>query len=84
VEKYGTAAQVTDDNIIRCMRFACWVTNATATHSEYEILTVFPRQQWVRERASVLTVYVQCRPCLCNTSNDAVRISRYPASTALG
>ena len=32
LEKYGTAIQITDDNIIRHMRFACWVTEATDTH----------------------------------------------------
>jgi hypothetical protein len=54
VEKYGTAGQATDDNIIRRMRFACWITKAEDTHSEYVILTDFPRQQWLRERAPVL------------------------------
>jgi hypothetical protein len=54
VEKYGKAGQATDDNIIRRMRFACWITKATETHSEYVILTAFPRQQWLRERASSL------------------------------
>jgi hypothetical protein len=43
VEKYGTARQATDDNIIRRMRFACWVTKATDTHSEYVILIAFHR-----------------------------------------
>jgi hypothetical protein len=38
---------------IRRMRFACWITKATDTHSEYVILIAFPRQQWLRERASV-------------------------------
>jgi hypothetical protein len=37
VEKHGTARQATDDNTIRRMRFACWITNATDTHSEYAI-----------------------------------------------
>jgi hypothetical protein len=46
VEKYGRAIQATDDNIIQPMRFVCWVTKATDTHSEYVILIVFPRQQW--------------------------------------
>jgi hypothetical protein len=31
VEKYGTASQATDDNIIRRMRFAYWITKATDT-----------------------------------------------------
>jgi hypothetical protein len=38
VEKYGTAGQATDGNIIRRMRFACWITEATDTHSEYVVL----------------------------------------------
>jgi hypothetical protein len=35
VEKYRIAGQATDDNIIWCMRFECWLTNATDTHSLY-------------------------------------------------
>ena len=27
-------------------RIACWITNATSTHSEYVILNAFPLQQW--------------------------------------
>jgi hypothetical protein len=50
-EKYGTARQTTDDNIIRRMRFACWITEATDTHSEYVIRITFRRQKWLRERA---------------------------------
>jgi hypothetical protein len=33
---------------------ACWITNATSTHSEYVILMIFPLQKWLLERASVL------------------------------
>jgi len=40
------------------MRIACWITNATYTHSEYVILIAFPRQEWLRERAPVLRLYV--------------------------
>jgi hypothetical protein len=36
------------------MRTACWITKATDTHSEYVILIAFRRQQWLRERASIL------------------------------
>jgi hypothetical protein len=54
VEKYGTAGQATDENIIRRMRFACWINKATDTHSECVILVAFPRQQWLRERVSML------------------------------
>jgi hypothetical protein len=57
VEKYASARQATDDSIIQRMRFACWITKATGTHSEYVILLAFARQQWLRERASVLRLY---------------------------
>jgi len=40
------------------MRTACWITKATHTHththSEYVIVIAFARQQWLRERASML------------------------------
>ena len=54
MEEYGTARQVIDDNIIRRMRVACWITKATDTHSEQVIFIVFAVQQWLCERASVL------------------------------
>jgi len=35
VEKYGTARQVTDDNIIWHIHFACWITMARIqTHTQ--------------------------------------------------
>ena len=37
----GRARQNTDDNITRCVRFECWITKATNTHSEYVILFAF-------------------------------------------
>ena len=42
VVKYGTAGQATDDNIIQRMRFACWISKATDTHSEYVMFISFP------------------------------------------
>jgi hypothetical protein len=35
--------QATYDNIIRHMRFECWIIKATDTDSEYVILIAFPR-----------------------------------------
>ena len=35
MEKYGTARQATDDNIIRCKLFGCWINNATNENLEY-------------------------------------------------
>jgi hypothetical protein len=43
------------------MRFACWITKATDTHTEYVILIALPRQQWLRERATMLRyIYIAC------------------------
>jgi hypothetical protein len=53
-ERYGTARQATDNNIIRRMRVSCWITKATNTRSEDIILTAFPRQQCLRERTTIL------------------------------
>jgi hypothetical protein len=42
-------------------RITCWLAKATNTPSEYIILIVFQRQQWLRERASVLDyTYIVC------------------------
>jgi len=64
VEKYYRAGQATDDNITRRMCFACWTntTTDTNTHSQYTILIAFPRQQWLRERTSMLCY--TCFACL--------------------
>jgi hypothetical protein len=60
VEKYGRARRATDENIIRNKRFLCRVTKATNTQKEYFILLAFPRQQRLRESASVLSLYAYC------------------------
>jgi len=62
VEKYGRAEQATDHNIKRGTRIACRMTKATYTHSECVIL-LFRRQQWFRERTSVLLLCVHCLSC---------------------
>jgi hypothetical protein len=51
VEIWGAARQAADDNKIRRMCFACWITKAT----EYLIFLAFPRQQWLSEGASRLS-----------------------------
>jgi hypothetical protein len=40
VERYSRDRQATDVNIIRRVDFACWVTKATDTHSEYAIIII--------------------------------------------
>jgi len=43
------------------MRVACWVSKATKTHPEYLILTAFPPQKWLQERASMIRcTYIVC------------------------
>jgi hypothetical protein len=42
VEKYGGATQVTDDNITRRTRSACWITKTTHTHTQKTCDTTAP------------------------------------------
>ena len=65
MEKYDRAGQATDDNVIWRMRFARWINKATDTHTrtEYVILMAFPQKKWLRERASMLYLYVHCLSC---------------------
>jgi hypothetical protein len=64
VEKCCSAGEATDDTVTQLMRFACLITKATNTHSEYIILIAFPQQQWLRERASMLRyAYIACLVC---------------------
>ena len=61
MEKYGTAGQVTDENITRRMRIAFWVTKAKYT--EYVKRTDFPRQQRQSERAPMSRLYAHYTCC---------------------
>jgi len=55
VEKYGTASQAANDNIIRRMRYSCWITKARIqTHTHNFIYTMILRQDIFRESNSVL------------------------------
>ena len=74
MEKYGKARQTTDDIIIRRMRFTSRITKATNTHSTYVILIALPRQEWLRERVSMVRytfiaclVYYECVSLQVNT-----------------
>ena len=53
-KKCDRARQAKDDNVIWRMRFVCWMTNVTDTHSEHVLLIAFPLQQRLHERTSVL------------------------------
>jgi hypothetical protein len=60
VEKYCSAEDVTDQNKLRCMHFACWVTQATNTLLDYVIIIDFPRQQRLCEGALIIRLYINC------------------------
>jgi hypothetical protein len=58
MEKYSRAGHAKADNIIQGMHFACWITKATDTNSEYVILLAFAQKQWLRESASIFHVHI--------------------------
>jgi hypothetical protein len=49
--------------ITRRMRMACWTPKATKIRSEYVIRFIFPPQQWLHERASMLRSCAHCLSC---------------------
>ena len=64
------------------MRIACWIPNATNTHthSEYVLLIAFLLQQWLHEHTSMLgstysACLVSCPPRVTNSLY--VRLSHY-------
>jgi hypothetical protein len=50
---YGKSRQAIDENILRRISIACWITMVTHKRSASFILIVFPLQQLLRERAIV-------------------------------
>jgi hypothetical protein len=68
VEKYGTAGEATDDNMV-CVHFTLCTWGYKYTLSEYVILIAFPQQQWLHKCVSTLHyTYTACliifTPCL--------------------
>jgi hypothetical protein len=63
VKKYDRAGQVTDDNIIWHMPFACWITKATDTHSEYvntDLLHFCGNNGFVNAPQCYVYMYIAC------------------------
>jgi len=58
VEKCGRAEQVKGDNMIRRMRFACWITKATTTHSEYIILLFHSKNVYANTSQCYIYTYI--------------------------
>ena len=63
VEQYDGGRQAAGDSVLRGMRFACWVTKAINTHSQYVILTDFSAATMVPRRRLNITFYVRCLSC---------------------
>ena len=64
VKKYVRTRQDRDGRIIRRMLITWWITKVADRHSEYAILTAFPRRRWFREHSSLLPLYLQYIACL--------------------
>jgi hypothetical protein len=62
-KKCGTAGQATDENIIWCMCFACYVTKATDTNSEYVIYLHIPTAKMdSRKRLNITVIRTSTLP----------------------
>jgi len=59
-KKNGTATQDTADNITKHTWFACWINKAKDIKSEYVIHIAFRRHKRLRERPSLLGLYIHC------------------------
>ena len=70
MEKYDTARQATDDNLIRRMRFASWIHKATDTHVEYVTVIPFALQQWLYEQATLLHLYLHFLSLFLNSHSS--------------
>jgi len=58
MEKQGTAGQATEDNVIRRIHIACWVTKATDTRSENVSYRLSSSKMVVRSATRVLLYIV--------------------------
>jgi hypothetical protein len=67
-KKYGKARQATDDNITRCMCFACWITKATDIHTQNIVYSTyfFVIATMVTRTHPTITLYVRGPSCWFN------------------
>jgi hypothetical protein len=77
-KKYNRTRHAADNNIIRRMHIACWISNVKNIHSEYVIFIASPLQHWLHARASMLgCAYVAVCPVIdsaLNFSPDTVTV----------
>jgi hypothetical protein len=63
VEEFSRGRQVICDSVKQRIRFACWLSNAADTHSEYVILMAVARKQWLSESEIILLLYLNRVSC---------------------
>jgi hypothetical protein len=63
---------------IQRMRFTCCINKAPDAHSEYVIIIAVPREQWLREGASVFAYVYTAWPI-----DTRAQVRRYDMSTDL-
>jgi hypothetical protein len=63
-------------------RFTWWITKATGAHTEFVIHIAFPRQQWLREGASLLRYTYSVRLILHNVTKEGSSESSYGMHSA--
>ena len=82
---YGGPRQATDDNIIRCMGFECWINKATYAHAHARIHTVndFLRQEWLRAGASLLRYTYSASVVYSNSKSDVIELIKAIAVSVL-
>ena len=61
------------------MRIECCITKATNTHSDYVMFIAFSLQQWLQERATMLSHNILPIACLVilKLVNRSVRLKNY-------
>jgi len=81
VETFCTAIQATDDNIIRCICIACWITKATDRYSEYVILIAFPKNNgFTKAHQCYVYTSTYTRVCLSSYSYILVELEIFRSS----
>jgi len=75
VNKYDRAGRDTDDNIIRRMRFACWITKATHTHTICNNYCFATATMVTQTRFNVMHVHTLSALCLLNLSSPSAQDS---------
>jgi hypothetical protein len=79
LKKCGGARQVTDDNIIRRLWFACWITKTIDTHTHTCSTYCFSTATVVSRTRLNVTLYVHCLTCFCiaYTGSTCLSLTNY-------